>query len=192
MIARSEPALDADPVAVLQNPIASGGALVVQAVATTEAADDEWIEVFLPVRPNGTTGWIQTNDVELASSPYRIEIDVSDFSLKLFENGSELLATPIAVGTGDTPTPYGNFYLAELLEPLTDDSPYGPFAFGLSGYSEVLDTFQGGEGVIGIHGTNDPSAIGSEVSFGCIRVDNAVITELAETVPLGTPVSISI
>jgi lipoprotein-anchoring transpeptidase ErfK/SrfK len=192
LIARSAPSADADPVVVLENPIASGGALVVAAVDSPDVADDEWIEVHLPIRPNGTTGWIQTAEVDLSSSPYRIEVDVSDFSLKLYDGDTEVLETPIAVGTGDTPTPYGVFYLAELLEPLTPDGPYGPFAFGLSGYSEVLETFQGGEGVIGIHGTDDASAIGSEVSHGCIRVDNDVITGLSETVPLGTPVSISL
>jgi lipoprotein-anchoring transpeptidase ErfK/SrfK len=191
LTAYSEPSVDSQAVAVLDNPIASGGALVVAAVETPLVADDEWIEVHLPVRPNGTTGWIQTAEVDLSSSPYRIEVDVSDFSLKLFERGEEILAVSIGVGTGETPTPYGDFYLAELLEPLTENGPYGPFAFGLSGYSEVLETFQGGEGVIGIHGTNDPAAIGSEVSHGCLRVDNDAITEMARTVPLGTPVSIS-
>ena len=62
---------------------------------------------------------------------------------------------------------------------------YGPFAFGLSGFSDVHMDFAGGEGVIGIHGTNDPASIGTRVSNGCIRVPNDVITDLAARLPLG-------
>ena len=69
-------------------------------------------------------------------------------------------------------------------------SAYGPFALGLSGYSEVLSEFGGGDGQIGIHGTDDPSTIGQAVSHGCIRVPNDVITRLNEVLPLGTPVVI--
>ena len=55
----------------------------------------------------------------------------------------------------------------------------------------MLDEFNGGDGVIGIHGTNEPEAIGSDVSHGCIRVDNDTITQMAGMLPLGTPVHIS-
>jgi lipoprotein-anchoring transpeptidase ErfK/SrfK len=54
----------------------------------------------------------------------------------------------------------------------------------------VLTSFAGGDGVIGIHGTNDPSSIGTDVSHGCIRMSNEGITRLAKVLPLGTPVEI--
>lgn len=41
-----------------------------------------------------------------------------------------------------------------------------------------------------MHGTADPSSIGQAVSHGCVRVPNDVITQLATSVPLGTPVAI--
>ena len=94
--------------------------------------------------------------------------------------------TTVAIGTGATPTPIGDFYIIELLRPPTADGPYGPFAFGLSGFSETLTDYAGGQGVIGIHGTNDPASLGSDVSHGCVRVDNDVITEMAGELPLGT------
>jgi hypothetical protein len=62
--------------------------------------------------------------------------------------------------------------------------------FGLSGFSDVLTSFGGGEGVIGIHGTNAPGKLGSNVSHGCVRVDNVTITKMARSLPLGTPVEI--
>ncbi len=190
LTAYSEPDEASESVAELDNPVASGGSLVLRVLSPPAAADDEWLEVMLPVRPNGTTGWIRSDDVELSLNPYELAIDTSDHRLELYRENELVLSTPIAVGTGDTPTPYGEFYLAELLQPPDPGGAYGPFAFGLSGFSEVLESFAGGNGVVGIHGTNDPSALGTDVSHGCVRVGNDVIEEMAVTVPLGTPVAI--
>ncbi|MGI9602815.1 MAG: L,D-transpeptidase family protein [Acidimicrobiales bacterium] len=190
--AYQEPDEASPPVASLANPIASGGALVFRVLSPAAAAAEPWLEVMLPVRPNGTTGWIQADQVDLSLNPYRIVIDTSDHRLDLYRGPDLTLSTDIAVGTGDTPTPYGDFYLAELLQPPDPGGAYGPYAFGLSGYSEVLDTFNGGNGVVGIHGTNEPAALGTDVSHGCVRVLNDVIEEMADRVPLGTPVLITV
>ena len=48
----------------------------------------------------------------------------------------------------------------------------------------------GGDGRLGIHGTNNPSGIGRRISHGCIRVRNPVIRRMARVLPLGTPVHI--
>ncbi len=193
LTARAEPSDEAKTVASLANPIPSGTPLVVQVVpGSAGSADGEWLEVQLPVEPNGTTGWVRKGEVQLSSTPYRIYIDRASYSLQVYDQGQLWIDTTIAVGTGDTPTPVGDFYLLELLKPPNPKGDYGPFAFGLSGFSEVLDGFAGADtAVIGIHGTNNPSALGTDVSHGCIRVDNSVITELATTVPLGTPVRIT-
>lgn len=42
----------------------------------------------------------------------------------------------------------------------------------------------------GIHGTNNPSSIGKNVSHGCIRMYNRDVLELASKVPIGTKVVI--
>ncbi len=191
LTAHTEPDEASEAVAQLANPIASGGALVLRVLSPVSAAADPWLEVMLPVRPNGTTGWIRSDQVDLSVNPYRIEISASDFSLDLYEDDQLVMSTTIAVGTGDTPTPFGEFYLAELLQPPDPNGSYGPYAFGLSGFSEVLDSFNGGDGVVGIHGTDQPEALGTTVSHGCVRVENDVIEEMATTVPLGTPVIIT-
>ncbi len=191
LTAHAEPDEASSAVAQMANPIASGGALVLRVLSPVSAADDPWLEVMLPVRPNGTTGWIRSDQVDLSVNPYRIEISASDFSLDVYELDELVMSTTIAVGTGDTPTPFGEFYLAELLQPPDPTGSYGPYAFGLSGFSEVLDSFNGGNGVVGIHGTNDPGALGTTVSHGCVRVENEVIEDMATTVPLGTPVTIT-
>ena len=66
----------------------------------------------------------------------------------------------------------------------------GLFSFGLSAHSNVLKRFAGGDGRVGLHGTNQPALIGSNVSHGCIRLRNRAVRRLAKVLPLGTPVYI--
>lgn len=148
-----------------------------------------WVRVRLPVRPNGSTGWVSRDDVTFATVHHRLEMSTADNTLSLYE-GDELVDTfDAASGTGDTPTPLGTFYLVELLRPT--NSGYGPYAYGLSAFSEVLNSFGGGPGQIGLHGTDDPSSVGRAVSHGCIRLSDEDITRLAELLPLGTPIVIT-
>jgi lipoprotein-anchoring transpeptidase ErfK/SrfK len=53
----------------------------------------------------------------------------------------------------------------------------------------VLQLVVGG-GIVGLHGTNDPTSIGRRVSHGCIRMRNADIRALVRILPLGTLVTI--
>jgi hypothetical protein len=150
----------------------------------------DWLRVLLPMRPNGTEGWVRAEDVVLASNPYRIDVDLSEFELTAYRHDRVVVSSPAAIGTGGTPTPTGLFFTTILAKPESATSPYGKYAYGLSAYSEVLTTFAGGEGQVAIHGTNQPSLIGTQVSHGCVRVDNPTITKLARLIPLGTPVRI--
>lgn len=151
---------------------------------------DGWLKVLLPVRPNGTTGWIRLGDVAVSKHRYEIVVELAAHRLVATENGEPFLDTEIAVGTTDTPTPGGRFFLNALMRPPDPDTVYGTAAYALSGYSDTLQTFAGGDGVIGIHGTNDPSVMGTDVSHGCIRMRNEDIEALAARLPLGTPVEI--
>ena len=150
------------------------------------------IQVYLPVRPNGSIGWVNKGDVTLTDVPYRIEVNITTHRIQVFKGFDVIVDEPVGVGRTDRPTPGGIYYLKELLQPPNPNGPYGPYAYGLSGFSNVLDSFNGGPGVIGLHGTNDPGAIGSDVSSGCIRLNNAVIERLVNEIglPLGTPVKI--
>ncbi len=152
--------------------------------------EPKWVRVLVPVRPNGTDGWIRKGHVELATNPYRLEVDLGELQLRLFRRDHQVFDHSVAIGTASTPTPTGLFFTTILAKPSSPDSPYGKFALGLSGYSEVLTTFAGGEGQIAIHGTNQPSLIGTPASHGCVRVDNRTISRLARLLPLGTPVRI--
>ena len=150
----------------------------------------EWVQVLLPVRPNGTLGWVKGAEVSRIAVTHRIVVDLSSNTMQIENEGAVIGTYPVSTGTGGTPTPAGLFYVRELVVQARSDGPYGPFVFGLSGYSEVLNDFDGGEGAIGIHGTNRPDAIGDSVSHGCIRMTNDAIVAVSKTLPLGTPVEV--
>ena len=177
---------DEEPFVTFEHP----GAFGTPRVFLVRRAFPKWVRVLVPIRPNGTEGWIRIGHVELASSPYRLEVDLGELELTAYRRDRVVFRHPVAIGTAATPTPTGLFYTTILARPSDPDSPYGKYALGLSGYSEVLTTFAGGEGQIAIHGTNQPSLIGTPASHGCIRVDNPTITRLARMLPLGTPVRI--
>lgn len=166
--------------------------LATEQAPANQAPEDEWVEVHLPIRPNGSTGWVRTDDVVLTYHQYRIEVEVSEHRLTLYDGDEVVVEEPVGVGREDLPTPGGVYYIKELLQPPNPNGVYGTYAYGLSGFSTVLESFNGGDGVIGIHGTNEPEAIGTDVSAGCIRMHNDVVDKLVEEIglPLGTPVEI--
>ncbi len=101
-----------------------------------------------------------------------------------------MLETEVAVGSPQNPTPTGNYFVTDIVELADPTGPWGPFALGLSAFSDTITEFNGGDGIIGIHGTNRPASIGQPVSLGCVRVPNEVAARLADLVELGTPVEI--
>jgi lipoprotein-anchoring transpeptidase ErfK/SrfK len=149
-----------------------------------------WLRVSLPIRPNGSSGWVPEADVSLSSTPYRLVISMSEHRLDVEYEGRRIARHPVGVGKVATPTPTGTYFITELIQPRDPAGAYGPYAFGLSAFSNTLKTFAGGPGQLGLHGTDAPKGLGHDVSHGCLRVSNAVITQLAGEVPLGTPVEI--
>jgi lipoprotein-anchoring transpeptidase ErfK/SrfK len=151
---------------------------------------DGWYQVSLPIRPNGSTGWVKAGNVSPRQNDVSVTVDLGARKLTVFKGSEAAVESPIAIGEADTPTPTGSFYVTDFVQSSNPGGSYGPFAFGLSGHSPTLTEFAGGDGQIGIHGTNDPSSIGQAASHGCVRLPNEVITVLANLVSLGTPVTI--
>ena len=153
-----------------------------------------WVEVLLPVRPTGSRGWIRTDQVRLTQHRWRIVIELAAHRLTVFSGPDVLRVETVGVGTASTPTPGGRYYTTELLQPPNPGGPYGAFAFGLSGYTGETNG-QGNPsdpvyGQLGLHGTNDPTSLGRDVSLGCIRMPNEAIAALAAELPLGVPVDV--
>lgn len=151
----------------------------------------DWLRVYVPRRPNGGKGWVRRRHVALASTRYSVRIDVPRQRLTVKRGRKVLMRDRIGVGSALTPTPGGRYFVTDLLRQPDPRGLYGPFVFGLSGYSPVVTDFNGGDGQLGIHGTNDPRSIGAAVSLGCVRIRNKSIRRLARILPLGTPVTIA-
>jgi len=185
----------ATPSRVLDNPWQVDpdypNALVPQVFLVKQQRKDGWVQVLLPVRPNGSTGWVKVTDVIVSPNPYRIEVSLGQHTITVSRGTQQIYQGPVAVGAPATPTPTGEYYLRVLEQAPDPTTVYGPFAYGLSSHSDALDTFDGGDAEIGIHGNNDASVLGSSVTHGCIRMDNGAITTLSKQLPLGTPVEVN-
>jgi lipoprotein-anchoring transpeptidase ErfK/SrfK len=159
--------------------------------ARRTAAGDTWLRVLLPRRPNGSSGWVQRDQVRIKPVSHEVVVDLSSRTASLLENRRKVRSFRVGIGTAGTPTPTGRFYVTvKLRPPQISAAAYGAWALGLSGYSEVHQSFGTGDGQIALHGTYKPWLLGQPVSNGCVRMDNETITLLAETLPLGTPVTI--
>jgi lipoprotein-anchoring transpeptidase ErfK/SrfK len=108
--------------------------------------------------------------------PYRITVDVGKRTLTLYKDDAVYKTYPVAVGKPSTPTPKGSYKIINRAV-----NPGGPFGVRWLGLSYPH---------IGIHGTNNPSSIGKNVTNGCIRMHNRDVLEIANLVPIGTPVTI--
>src|SRR3954469_2143981 len=146
------------------------------------------LQVQLPIRPNGSRGWIRSSAVSTATTAMAIDVDRRAHVLTLLRGGVPVRSFPVAVGAPATPTPKGSFFISDRLPTLAPYGPYGPYALGLSGHSDVLLTFAGADGVLGIHGTNEDWSVGHPVSHGCIRMHNRDVTWLYRKIPLGAAV----
>jgi L,D-transpeptidase catalytic domain len=148
-----------------------------------------WIQVRIPARPNGQTGWVRRSALgPLQTVTTALTIDRRGSRATLYRAGRRVWQSPIGHGAPGTPTPSGRFYIRERIRNLNGDRLYGPWAFGTSAYS-ALSEWPGG-GVVGIHGTDEPWLVPGRPSHGCVRVPNPAIRRLARLMPIGTPVRI--
>jgi lipoprotein-anchoring transpeptidase ErfK/SrfK len=160
-------------------------------LVTDQTSHPGWLNVLLPIRPNGASGWIKASDVTMGTSDYEIKIELGAHKLTLLKLGQPVVDSGTVIGTDKTPTPPGKFYITDPVDlQKNPNTGYGVFALGISGYSDVLTSFKGGPGQLAVHGTSNPGDVGQNISNGCVRVPNDVILQLASQVPLGTPVTI--
>jgi lipoprotein-anchoring transpeptidase ErfK/SrfK len=181
---------DASPSSTLGKWSYYGQPLTLLALDAAEVGGVEWLNVLLPVRPNGTTGWIRAGDVATSSTDLSIYVFLDEKVLELRRGEEVLISTAVVIGTDTTPTPTGLYYVTDPLEFVNPGGVYGAYALGLSGFSDVLTSFNGAPPQIAIHGTNDPALLGTAASNGCVRVANDAIVQIASLVGLGTPVFI--
>lgn len=117
-------------------------------------------------------------DPYYARVQYKITVNRAAHTLTLFKDGHVFRTYRVAIGKMLTPTPKGTYRI--INKALNPGGPYGARWLGLS--------IPGGG--YGIHGTNNPSSIGKNVSHGCVRMYNNDVIELFNLVSVGTPVRI--
>jgi hypothetical protein len=161
---------------------------VILAIARHTRADRPWYRIRLPGRPNGRTGWVDGARLQWlrAEGGVVLDLDLSQRRIRVRRDGRTVRSFPVAVGKPGAPTPRGRFYLTAAWHPA--EALYGRWAIETSAGASITD-WPGG-GLIGIHGTNQPSLIGSAVSHGCIRMRNADILRLRRWAKPGTRLQI--
>ncbi len=100
------------------------------------------------------------------SDRYSITINTEAHILTLYKNNSVFKVYKVAVGKPSTPTPKGTYKIIDRVK-----NPGGPFGARWLGLNIP-------SGDYGIHGTNNPSSIGKNISNGCIRMLNNQVIEL--------------
>lgn len=109
-----------------------------------------------------------------------IHIEVDNKVLYLIDNNSKEIIKKYTVATGKSgsPTPLGTFKIIEK----------GKWGEGFGSRWIGLDVPWG---KYGVHGTNKPGSIGSNVSAGCVRMRNTDVEEVYEQVNIGSIVIIT-
>jgi lipoprotein-anchoring transpeptidase ErfK/SrfK len=147
-----------------------------------------WLQVRLPGRPNGHTGWIEPSATRLEYTPWQIVVNRAQRRVYVYDAGRMVRSFIAVVGAPATPTPMGQFFVEEnVAEPA---SAVGhPYALALSARSDVYQEFDGGPGQIALHGLDNVGGTpGTAESHGCVRLDTSNITWLARHIDPGVPV----
>jgi lipoprotein-anchoring transpeptidase ErfK/SrfK len=152
-----------------------------------------WLHVQLPSRPNHATGWMLADFARVVPTQYRVVVSLGARTLSLYRAGKLVRTVQSVVGAPSTPTPTGLYAIATAVRQPDPGGFYGPWVLHLNAFSDVLRTFEGGPGTIGIHGRAGSSLntpLGTALSHGCVRIDNDVVSLLARVAGPGTPVQI--
>jgi lipoprotein-anchoring transpeptidase ErfK/SrfK len=169
VVARSAPSPSASRVLLLHQFRPDFRQQEVLAIGAKVGTDGQlWYRLSLPMRPNNTTGWVSSRQLDLHHVANRIVINIAKRRMQVLRGNQVLYATTVAVGRPGMETPTGHYYVQVRFHP--DD----PFL-----------------GVVGIHGTSAPQLLGQAVSHGCVRMSNEAALVLKKLVPLGTPITIA-
>jgi hypothetical protein len=187
--AHARPAAASPVVVNLERQTPEGTTNIVLVLGEAASANRRWVHVRLPVLPNNQTAWVPRPDLggyEFVHT--RLVVDRERLTATLLYDGRVVFRAPIGVGTPQSPTPSGRFYVRDKVSGFGDPF-YGPIAYGTSARSAVLTDWPAG-GFVGIHGTNEPELIPGRVSHGCVRMRNTDILRLSRLMPVGTPLTI--
>jgi lipoprotein-anchoring transpeptidase ErfK/SrfK len=127
---------------------------------------------------------------DIASSPLRMEADLSSRRLRLYENDTLVVQYPVSVGQPRYPTPPGKYLIKQLTwnpswtpppdaqwakkySPQPPGAPANPMKVAKI-FFRYPDYY--------IHGTGDINSLGNAESHGCLRMDPEHVAEVARFV----------
>lgn len=121
-----------------------------------------------------------------SSSKTRVEVDLAARKLYLYEDGNRVETRPVAVGSPQWPTQTGEWTIKQVIfnpewippdetwaeerQPRKPGDPKNPLGRAQLVYDPPRT----------IHGTDQPSSVGKNVSHGSIRMNNTDIVALAK------------
>jgi lipoprotein-anchoring transpeptidase ErfK/SrfK len=127
--------------------------------------------------------------LKVHAGTFRVVVDKSQNTLSLLSNDTLFKVYPVSTGANNS-TPAGVFTIVNKLEHpvwykagavVPANSPENILGTRWMGWSK--------EG-FGIHGTQEPQAIGQQVTAGCVRMLNPDVEELYAVVPQGAQVTV--
>jgi hypothetical protein len=151
-----------------------------------------WLQVALPTRPNGSTGWVQQQNMSVTTTAYHLVISICRRSLTVYQAGQPTYSAPVGVGRPQWSTPTGPTFVDTIVStPRRQLGIYGPYVLIMGTHSNVFTEFDGGDGTVAIHGyPSDPgSTAGVASSHGCVRANPQTI-DVVRQLPAGTPIDI--
>lgn len=155
-----------------------------------KSANGHFGKVAIPYSGSRATGWIRIAGLELGRSAISVRADLSRHMISVMRLDKEIMRLPAATGASDSPTPVGRFFVTDRVA-IPSGGSFGTYAFGLSGIQPNLPAGWSGGDQLAIHGTSDPSSIGTSASAGCLRVSERALDRLKPLLALGTPVVIT-
>src|SRR5438105_1548406 len=85
----------------------TGEQTVLPVTRTTRYNGAEWLQVQLPGRPNGLTGWIELSGTKLEYTRWRIAINTGARRVYAYDRGRMVRSFDAVIGAPATPTPKG-------------------------------------------------------------------------------------
>lgn len=163
-----------------------GNRLVLGVVATR----GDWMEVTSEALPNGRFGWVERGrDVRVASIAYALRVSLSRRELDVLRGGRVVRRIAVAIGVPSSPTPTGDFAVAEKLSGPHFGAGFGCCILGLTAHQPKPPAWWNRElaPYVAIHGG---SGIGGQASAGCLHASEGDLRYLMRVIPLGTDIRI--
>jgi hypothetical protein len=107
------------------------GRRVAQVFLVEAQRDDGWVQVMLPIRPEGTSGWVRDSDVTITQVESRLRVELGAGRFTVFSRGREVEHGAIVIDAAARTTKVGHYFLrASYVAPAAQMSS-SPFVYAL-------------------------------------------------------------